>query len=97
MKHHLFGYSVEGPLHLALKAEVTQYLVAKGYKVSLEKPVQIADCWYIPDIEAKKETELLAVECGFCKDSKLELLRTYYPLVLHIRNSKEVLNCLANI
>lgn len=79
----LFGWSVESPKHLALKAAASELLASNGYSVEAEVPVK-AGKWYVVDVLGCKGSESVVVECGDCLEDKLAALRTVYSRVFHV-------------
>ena len=66
--------------HDKLKLFYEKLFIKLGYKVELEKPINK----YRVDVYAKRDEEVIIIECGYCDGNKLKDLRRDYEKVIHI-------------
>ena len=80
---------VESWDHVMLKRRAAAVLHRYGYVCRFEVPVECCGHWYVADVLANSESKNVIVECGFCKPSKLEELRSEY-FVTHLPFGSDV-------
>lgn len=92
-----FGVSVESKHHHKMKLDCVRYLDARGYDIEVEKPICVNHKWYIVDVVGVLGSQNIAIECGDCKEKKLEALGRIFDKVIHIPYGNKFMEVLNNV